>query len=563
MSWGDVKDIKLQNEIFTDSLCLRWHAEDNRKKEHKSSGAAAKEIRNVLIYGRNGSGKTSIARAIANMSTTDGIPVCRLYGGNGEQIPLNDALQENVFIFNEDYIDKNIRIDKEGLSSIVIFGEQVELDNRIKELEKQIVEEQNKEKEINANKAELEKSCGQSLEKIFQRLKENEGWAARAGNIKGNKIHDRVNEKTINDIMACQNMLSIEDIKAHYEQGIKQLNNIKKGVRIPERPVNIRSVTQINEENIIRLVNRSVKRPVLEEREKHIIELLQSTGSQELRTIKDAFQNEKTEYCPFCFRPISSAEKQELVEAIEKILTNELKQYIRELRNAKLGEIDLNISPYESVNEDLVIKIRGKILDINQKIQKYNRLLEEKENDIFQNVECNNMGLSGDYDELIQRVNQLNEEWAIYQQESENIKKLKEHLLELNNMLGKEEIKDLYAAYIKEKKKCDESDQTLAEIGEKLSKKEALIAELRAKKINVDVAVKEINDKLYCVFLSKNRLQVKIKDREYHLLVRGDAVQPKQISTGERNLLALCFGNCFCVSTTRSPVLIRKIESAS
>ena len=32
MNWEDVKEIEIQNEIFTDPLCLRWHTEDNRKK---------------------------------------------------------------------------------------------------------------------------------------------------------------------------------------------------------------------------------------------------------------------------------------------------------------------------------------------------------------------------------------------------------------------------------------------------------------------------------------------------------------------------------------------------
>ena len=98
MSWGDVKDIKFQNEIFTDPLCLRWDIEGTKKKEQKSAGTSAKEIRNILIYGRNGSGKTSISRAIAHMGMMDGTSVCRLYGGSGEQIPLNDALKENVFV---------------------------------------------------------------------------------------------------------------------------------------------------------------------------------------------------------------------------------------------------------------------------------------------------------------------------------------------------------------------------------------------------------------------------------------------------------------------------------
>ena len=511
MSWGDVKDIKFQNEIFTDPLCLRWDIEGTKKKEQKSAGTSAKEIRNILIYGRNGSGKTSISRAIAHMGMMDGTSVCRLYGGSGEQIPLNDALKENVFVFNEDYIDKNIRIEGEGLHSIVIFGEQVELDNQIQELERQVAEEQNKEREINANKAELEKSYNQSIEKIFQRLKQDGGWAARASDIKGNKINERVSEKTIKVIMSCRNTLCVEDVKVSYERGIRQLNGAKDGVEIPENPIDIESAPQFDEERIIRLISRNVKRPVLEEREKHIIGLLQSTESQKLRIIKDAFQNKNTEYCPFCFRPISNAEKRELVEKIEKLLSNELEQYVRELENIRLNEVDLDASRYSTVDKELVAKIQNKILRINQKIRNYKQLLEEKKKDIFQNVDCSNIGLNSDCSELVQMLNQLNEECAAYQKEIRDIKKLKDNLLELNNRMGKEEIKDLYYAYKEAEENYKKEKENLISSTGKISKIKEEIAKLEAKKINIAVAVNEINDKLYRVFLSRSRLQVEVR----------------------------------------------------
>lgn len=539
MPWGDVKKIKIQNEIFTDPLCLQWYTENNKKKEPKSVGTSVKEIRNILIYGKNGSGKTSISRSISQINQMDRASDGTLYGKDGKQIRWDDPLKRNVFVFNEDYIDKNIRISEKGLQPIVVFGKQIELDDQIQELSKEIEIEIDNQDQIEKKKSELEKRKKEAHEAILQRLKQEGGWVDRANAIKRGNIH--VTDNGISRIMSCKRDVSIEDINVQYKKSMKQLNNAKENVEIPKGPINIESIPRIDEENIVQLINRTVKRPVLEEQEKHIIDLLRLTESQQLYAIKGTFQNEHTEYCPFCFRPISSAEKRELVEEIEKLLTNELEQYIQKLKKAKLNKLDLDVLPYGVINEDLVIKIRGKIFEINQKIQKYNQLLEEKEKDIFQNVDCSNMDLRGDFNELIQRLNQLNGEWAAYQTEINDTENLRAKLLELNNMMGKEEIKDLYGNYINEKKKYDDVNQKLTEIIEKIKKIGENIEVLKAKKKSFDVALNELNNKLYRVFLSRNRLQVEVKGEEFHLLVRGEAVQPKQISTGERNLLALCY----------------------
>ena len=45
---------------------------------------------------------------------------------------------EKIFVFDEKYISRNIKVQESGLGTIVLLGEQVELEKRLEELKTQI-----------------------------------------------------------------------------------------------------------------------------------------------------------------------------------------------------------------------------------------------------------------------------------------------------------------------------------------------------------------------------------------------------------------------------------------
>ena len=105
---------------------------------------APKKNRIALVYGANGSGKSTIAQGFREyaMSTTpktvDLVPVV-----GTDIIKMSPGLKaEKFFIFDETYISQNIRVQESGLGTIVLFGKQVELERQLEELEKQIVQVQ-------------------------------------------------------------------------------------------------------------------------------------------------------------------------------------------------------------------------------------------------------------------------------------------------------------------------------------------------------------------------------------------------------------------------------------
>ena len=74
------------------------------------------ENRISIIYGKNGSGKSTLGEAIDFIhSQNDNINKVSLVDFEGNEISLDEILKNNIFVFNEDFINRNISISDDGL----------------------------------------------------------------------------------------------------------------------------------------------------------------------------------------------------------------------------------------------------------------------------------------------------------------------------------------------------------------------------------------------------------------------------------------------------------------
>lgn len=89
----------------------------------------------AIIYGKNGAGKSTVSEGVRTL--TRAIPSdisASFFDSNSQPIPTTD-LAKNVFVFNEHYIDENVKIDDDGLGTIVLLGGQVSLQTEIDKYE--------------------------------------------------------------------------------------------------------------------------------------------------------------------------------------------------------------------------------------------------------------------------------------------------------------------------------------------------------------------------------------------------------------------------------------------
>ena len=117
----DIRNIRIQGANFETLTQLPLFCEDN------------KPAKAILLYGRNGSGKSTIACSFKRIKglSCENIQTASILDDQGVAITLTDDEKEHIFIFDETFVNENVRIQEDGLGSIVMLGEQAGLTESI------------------------------------------------------------------------------------------------------------------------------------------------------------------------------------------------------------------------------------------------------------------------------------------------------------------------------------------------------------------------------------------------------------------------------------------------
>ena len=154
----------------------------------------------ALLFGSNGSGKSTIAKGFReyvnqiNPCSVEVLPKC----GDTHWILSPGARPEKIFVFDETYVDRSVKIQSSGLDAIVLFGEQVQLEQQIQLITRDIEHKtvvKNRLEE--SNKKYTDSSDINSpqywVSSIIRTLQAPGGWAETAGiKIKRNRTSARV-----------------------------------------------------------------------------------------------------------------------------------------------------------------------------------------------------------------------------------------------------------------------------------------------------------------------------------------------------------------------------------
>lgn len=100
-------------------------------------GSTQKTIKGTLLYGRNGSGKSTIARGFRKIIGEKDQPInyASVLDKSGSPIVLTESEKKKIFIFDEDYVDKNVKLQEDHLDTIVMLGKQADLTEQIAKAE--------------------------------------------------------------------------------------------------------------------------------------------------------------------------------------------------------------------------------------------------------------------------------------------------------------------------------------------------------------------------------------------------------------------------------------------
>ncbi|MDE6604930.1 MAG: AAA family ATPase, partial [Clostridia bacterium] len=356
-----------------------------------------------LVYGKNGSGKSTISEGInisSNKHICDELTATFLDEAQHE-LELPD-IQDKVFVFNENYIDRNIKIDDDGLGTIILFGKQADIQSEIDACEKEIEIVQNEYTKAYENNQQYLKnenilSPQYHWLRIQEILKKPGGWAEQDSKLKGNRRNASVTDGIINDICTLSPSKTYEELIEEFKR--KKILYDKLDDTTTSYPNKIEQIFLPTnwESEICNLLAKKIDQPCLSEREKQILTIIQSNGQTAIEDARRVFSKDNTTFCPYCFRPIDKIYKSELLESINRVLNKDTDEHIEELSKITFPTFENDYVTYNLLDGDLVNQIHVQISACEKLLKKYADAISIKRNKIYTPL---NMSENGLYDEI-------------------------------------------------------------------------------------------------------------------------------------------------------------------
>lgn len=490
-----------------------------------------------VVYGPNGSGKTTVARALA------------LYGKDEEGQKYHASFEENtsyevgkeIFVYNEDFIDQNVKF-KDQLEPIVMIGEQVQLDSQLTQKENDLESVNKSIKSIQESESKKTRQLNEIINNIVKNLEFD--YTNREKRIKGDE--KKISIK-LDDILRTGNnppkgLKTIGEVTLDLQKRMDELDFTKEAQPIPIKLWFNNPKLELSLVNS--LLTKAQKKPKLDENDTHLLDL----AMKQTHYLHDAKQmvNEGAERCPLCQQLLTGNYKKKLLSRIELILNEEVKRYDLELqRMAKQMRIGASLS--DSYNLALKFGEKWRILqdavsDFGNELMTIADMLLEKRNCLYESfLPIDTSLIYRAYDKCKDANDELNKEIAKYnsliQKRDSNIKTAHEMNLYLGYLENEKNLADLFNLE-NELKICKTDLKNLVPQKKELEKD---IAHLKASLKQVDIAMDFINDCLNLVFFDHNRLSLESQGDNYILKANGVPVNPKAVSTGERNVIALSY----------------------
>lgn len=536
-----IKGINIKSGIFEDETKLELF-EGNFEGTNPVQNDRAS-----LLFGRNGSGKSTIARGINQLKNgefgTDRVS----FIDKNNNIVLSDTERKSIFVFNEHYVDQKVKIAQEGLDTIVILGEQVDIDEELDRLRTQLSESQIESQDYYAEYEEYldeknEKSPDFWKKEMTDSLKGVGNWAERDREIKGNRAASPVHNNTFQNFVDLQPILDKNELEVEFNNKKARYFSIRDSAVTINNELSLPDIN-FDSNELSTLLSEKIEEPELNSRDKYLLTLLSDStkGERHLREVKDFFEDEHQKKCPFCTQSVSEDVKVELTNGITKLLSRAVEEHQSALRGKKIDEINQDFSGYEQIDPILIQSYQNSINALNAKFNEINSIIDKKIDNPYNIVELPNISFSQELSQAEHDIEKINQAIIKHNSEISDIQKLKVDLLQINNELAFYEIQDAYKKFQEKTNKKAICENNYNNSSKRVKDYEKQISDLEDKKLNIDIAVDEINKSLNYIFFSKNRLAIQNQNGKYYLLSRGKSVVPSRVSVGERNALALCY----------------------
>lgn len=451
-----------------------------------NEGNTNKNVKGSLIYGRNGAGKSTLAKAIkkAKGEIQDSIIEAEFLDINNFPIVLNEEENARVFVFDEEYIDKNVKFREEGLDTIIMIGHQVKLEDEIKNTKNELEKVKNDLEQKNEIISKIENpECLESpsyyIKKMRSALQGNSSWAGRDKIIKENRQNTKVSDDTYKQFIELSTKKTRDQLVIEFDNKLKELKIAQKGDAIISEQVPILNI-DYDESLITRLLETRIEKPLLSEREKYLLGLVQAGKTEQLTSMVDTFSNKEVHDCPYCAQPISDEYKENLVQSIQKILSKEVEKHQTALKCFKREEIIFDLTPYVKLktNYEACVNL---LSEINSSILYNNSIIQSKIDNPYDCCEQKIKSINALWIQFNSALDLLEYERIEYNKSVTATQPIIKELNEINGFIASYDIKDDYNMYLACVKQESEEREKFSKIQAEFNKIAQDLNELEAK----------------------------------------------------------------------------------
>jgi len=511
-------------------------------------GNKVKTIKGALLYGRNGTGKSTIARAFRKLAGGNApvITSATFYDDAGHPVALTEVEKKHIFIFDENYVDKNVRLQQDHLETIVMLGEAADLTEKIEKAEDErdtakTAYEQQDAVYMEYCDASNVKSPKHYITLLGNALRGDDNWAGRDREINNGRQNTAVKDDKYKNFVALTPSDPKTVLIADYKAKLKDLETARTGASTISAivPSIQNSYSIYDDEAIQQLLTKEIEKPELSEREEKLFALVQGGKVDELSQRLTVFQKKETIECPYCFQSVTPEHRGSLLESIEKVLSKAVESHQEALRGHIIGQVIIDLNPYEKLGGyqtcvDLIEKINAAIKNSDDNLKK-------KIENPYEPIVTKTTSTKSLVTQLISALEDLEKARAEYNKAAKKTDPIIKELNRINSEIAHYDVADLALQYDKQRDEYVAAEKLRKELKVVYDNKKNAVDDLEAQRKNIRIALDAINACMKYIFFADNRLKIEYVDGAYKLLSHGKSVKPCDVSVGERNIIGLSY----------------------
>src|SRR5699024_5202859 len=480
--------VTLKGGYYDTPLDINFIEEKEEKKSISTGNMQEIYSRAILVYGENGSGKSSIADAL-NSYVTGEIDSEYKVDLEAKDVTAIDEniLKNNMYIYSETFIDKEVKYAEEGLNAVVMFGEQTEIEKDIKLKEEEMV---NNNTLINNLTEKIETSKQHrdtQFNLISDGLKKDGDWADTDREIKGNKQKSTVSKNVIENIFSNSSTLTdIYEFKKSFKQNLEFYKKTREGKSKKLDYINLWEINKDKFDIVKEILLKEYHKPIEEETLKWLEKELTIRGVPFYQKVKSTMEDEETTKCPYCTQDIDENLKNFVLTELNIILDDQIQKVSKELYNyqtelANMKKELINSDDYKPLEEEsnnLITEINAEIKLFNNSLDDIIKVVEKKIENPYQVYESH-LRIPKNISE---NINFLNKNIKDYNDRIDNVASIKNNLLSQNKQIANYEYQSIYKSYKDAEKNLSELEDDLKNACSNKTKLDNEIHKLQLKK---------------------------------------------------------------------------------